>query len=117
VNGRPRPPRGIEVQDSTDFRLIRSTPALRALRHQRRSPAFAVAGAAVAFYMLCAVLASEAPGLMGVEIAAHLNLGLCLGLLQCCTTVGVVVWYARHARRRIDPARLRKTIERTGTDR
>ncbi|MFF8942751.1 DUF485 domain-containing protein [Streptomyces sp. NPDC014864] len=78
-------------------------PALLRLRTARRRPVFTVAGAVVALYLLNALLASEARGLLAVRIAGPLNTGLAMSLLQCLTTVWAVHWYNRHARTHFDP--------------
>ncbi|MFJ3336366.1 DUF485 domain-containing protein [Streptomyces sp. NPDC086766] len=78
-------------------------PALPRLRAARRRPVFTVAGAVVALYLLNALLASEARGVMAVRIAGPLNTGLAMSLVQCLTTVWAVRWYNRHARTHFDP--------------
>ncbi|MFF4561369.1 DUF485 domain-containing protein [Streptomyces sp. NPDC001435] len=78
-------------------------PALLRLRAARRRPVFTVAGAVIALYLINALLASEARGVMAVRIAGPLNAGLAMSLLQCVTTVWAVRWYNRHARTRFAP--------------
>ncbi|MER6615694.1 DUF485 domain-containing protein [Streptomyces xantholiticus] len=73
------------------------------LRAERRSRVLPVAAAVVGFYLLNALLANVAGGLMAVRLVGHLNLGLALALLQCATTLLVCRWYARYARTTLDP--------------
>ncbi|MFI1167230.1 DUF485 domain-containing protein [Streptomyces sp. NPDC020801] len=88
-------------------------PDLLRLRAARRRPVFTVAGGVIALYLLNALLASEARGVMAVPIAGPLNTGLAMSLLQCLTTVWAVRWYNRHARTRFDAdgPRLRDRLE------
>jgi uncharacterized membrane protein (DUF485 family) len=78
-------------------------PALLRLRAARRRPVFTVAGAVIALYLINALLASEARGVMAVRIAGPLNAGLAMSLLQCVTTLWAVRWYNRHARTHFAP--------------
>jgi uncharacterized membrane protein (DUF485 family) len=73
------------------------------LRAERRSKILPVASAVIGFYLLNALLANAAGGLMKVRLVGHLNLGLALALLQCATTLLVCRWYARYARTTLDP--------------
>lgn len=80
----------------------RQTIALRELRAARRRPA-QVAAAVVVAQMSGVVLANEAPGVMAVAWAGPVNVGLGLVLAQVAFTGWAVLWYARYARRRLEP--------------
>ncbi|MBE1602525.1 DUF485 domain-containing protein [Streptomyces stelliscabiei] len=80
----------------------RQTTALRELRAARRRPA-RVAAAVVIAQMAGVVLANEAPGVMATAWAGPLNIGLTLVLAQVVCTGWAVLWYARYARRRLEP--------------
>ncbi|MGW0700180.1 DUF485 domain-containing protein [Streptomyces sp. NPDC002867] len=73
------------------------------LRAERRSRVLPVAAAVVGFYLLNALLANVAGGLMAVRLVGHLNIGLALALLQCVTTLLVCRWYGRYAHTTLDP--------------
>lgn len=89
------------------------------LRAERRSRVFPVVAAVVGFYLLNALLANVAGGLMAVRLAGHLNIGLALALLQCAGTLLVCRWYARYARTTLDPlaARVRAGLGPRGSRR
>ncbi|MFE7767031.1 DUF485 domain-containing protein [Streptomyces sp. NPDC057438] len=80
----------------------RQTTALRELRAARRRPA-RVAAAVVVAQMSGVVLANEAPGVMAIDWAGPLNIGLTLVLAQVVFTGWAVLWYARYAGRRLEP--------------
>jgi uncharacterized membrane protein (DUF485 family) len=117
-NGAPRRrhhgrAQGSDRADGTSRQPVGTGADWRRLREARRLPK-AAALAVVAAYLVFAVLATEASGLMGARVAGHLNVGLGLILLQCAATVLIVWWYARHARAKIDPLaeRVRTDLER-----
>ncbi|MEV0186750.1 DUF485 domain-containing protein [Streptomyces sp. NPDC050625] len=69
----------------------------------RRRPVFTVIGAVVSLYLLDALLAGVAPGLMAMHLAGLLNVALALNLLQYGTSAWAVWWYVRYARSVLDP--------------
>jgi uncharacterized membrane protein (DUF485 family) len=75
---------------------------------------FPMSAAFLAWYLLYVLLASHAPGLMGVKVLGNINLGLVVGLLQFVSTFAITALYVRFAARRLDPvaAELRARIER-----
>ncbi|MEV4331637.1 DUF485 domain-containing protein [Streptomyces sp. NPDC049597] len=89
------------------------------LRGERRSRVFPVAAAVVGLYLLNALLANLAGGLMAARLVGHLNIGLALALLQCAGTLLVCRWYARHAGTTLDPlaARVRAGLGPRGSRR
>jgi uncharacterized membrane protein (DUF485 family) len=76
---------------------------LIALRTKHMRPVHAIAGTAIAVYLLTTFLASTAEGFMAAPIAGPLTVGLAFILLQCATTAGTIRWYARYAATKLDP--------------
>src|SRR5690606_11380252 len=82
---------------------LRYHPTLLRLRAARRGPVFTGAAILVVLYVSEILLANEAGGFMSLRLAGPLNVGLALSLLQCVTAACAIGWYARHARRVLDP--------------
>jgi uncharacterized protein DUF485 len=96
ATGRPGTtvPGGGASSDSGDAPTGRTAFDMRAA--DRR--AVGVASAVVSLYLLNAVLAQVAPGVLGLTVVGTLNVGFTLALLLLAGTVGAVQWYGRHAR-------------------
>ena len=60
------------------------------------------------------VLASYAPGFMGLKIGGNITVGLVFGLLQFVSTFAITTWYVRWADKRFDPhaTAIREEIEK-----
>lgn len=82
---------------------LSSHSTLLRLRAARRAPVFTAAATLVVLYVSEILLANEAGGFMSIRLAGPLNVGLALSLLQCVTAATAIGWYARHARRVLDP--------------
>ncbi|MFD8308778.1 DUF485 domain-containing protein [Streptomyces sp. NPDC059690] len=95
-------PRDIDARTAA-LQQLQADHALLRLRAARRRPTFTMVGAIFSLYVLEILLANEAVGFMAVPLAGPLNVGLALSLLQCVTSACAVRWYARHARRVLDP--------------
>ncbi|MET7934121.1 DUF485 domain-containing protein [Streptomyces sp. NPDC005322] len=105
--GAPPPPpweRGSRRKPApSSDRRRHADPGQRRPQAARRRPVFAVTGAVVGLYLFNALLAGEVRGVMSVQIAGPLNIGLGLALFQCVTTVWAARWYAHHATTVLDP--------------
>jgi uncharacterized membrane protein (DUF485 family) len=98
----------------TVYQSVHGSADFRELRSRLRRFVFPMSAAFLAWYLLYVLLASHAPGLMGVKVLGNINLGLVVGLLQFVSTFAVTALYVRFAARRLDPvaAELRARIER-----
>jgi uncharacterized membrane protein (DUF485 family) len=89
------------------------SPEFQDLRRRFRGWVIPVTAVSLLWYFLYVLLAAYAPGFMGQELAANINVGLIMGLLQFVSTFGVTALYVRFADRVLDPAtaRIRDEIE------
>lgn len=55
------------------------------------------------WYLCYVLLAAYARSFMSFQLVGEINVGLVLGLLQFVSTVVITVWYARFARKNVDP--------------
>jgi uncharacterized membrane protein (DUF485 family) len=85
------------------FAELQALPDVRELRAARRGPVLRAAGSVLGLYVLNALLANEARGLMALPLPGVVNVGLALGLLQCGAAIWATQWYVRYARTEIDP--------------
>jgi uncharacterized membrane protein (DUF485 family) len=58
---------------------------------------------ALGSFVVYVLLSCYAPTTMGSRIIGELSLGMTLGILQLVVTFAAVSWYARSARRSVDP--------------
>ncbi|RKT56341.1 DUF485 domain-containing protein [Saccharothrix australiensis] len=99
----PPPPLLVDEAGEPDYPAIRDSAEFRELR--RRTALFVVPAVLgfLTWYLGYVALSAYAPGFMGTPVVGLVNVGMVFGLLQFATTIALTAWYARHARRRIDP--------------
>ncbi|MDN5861019.1 MAG: DUF485 domain-containing protein [Pseudonocardia sp.] len=83
------------------------------LRSRFRRFVFPATVAFLVWYFLYVLMATFAPGFMGVKVLGNINVAIVFGLLQFVTTFLLAWWYANKAKREFDPAgdRLRHEFE------
>ncbi len=88
------------------------------LRRRYRSFAFPATIAFMTWYILYIVCNNWARDFMNTEVIGNINVALVWGLLQFVSTFTIAYFYARHARKSLDPlaSELRDEFERE-TDR
>jgi uncharacterized membrane protein (DUF485 family) len=86
-----------------DFAAIREHPEFVRLRRRLTRFVFPVCGLFLTWYLTFVLLAAYAPGFMATKVTGSVTVGLLLGLSQFATTVAIMLWYARFARKKIDP--------------
>jgi uncharacterized membrane protein (DUF485 family) len=95
------------------YEQVQATPEFAELRRRLRSFVFPMSVAFLLWYLVYVLLASFAPGFMGIPVIGNINVGLIIGLLQFVTTFVITTVYVRYANRHLDPAaeRIRQQIE------
>ena len=84
------------------------------LRRRYGSFAFPATIAFMAWYLLYVICANWARDFMDTEVLPNINVALVWGLLQFVSTFTIAYFYARHARKSLDPlaSKLRDEFER-----
>lgn len=103
----PSPERYREVQDSADFRELRTS---------FRSFAFPMTAAFLVWYLAYVLLSTYVEGLMAIPVIGQVNLGILLGISQFVMTFLITWLYIRHANRKLDPLAERLRVEIEGED-
>ncbi len=73
------------------------------LRRRYRSFAFPATIAFMAWYILYIVCNNWARDFMDTKVVGNINIALVWGLLQFVSTFAIAYFYARHARKSLDP--------------
>ncbi len=83
------------------------------LRKALRGFVFPMTAAFFVWYALYVLLSAYARGFMGTKLIGNINVALVFGLLQFVSTFAIAWYYARYARRRLDPTaeRLKAQVE------
>jgi uncharacterized membrane protein (DUF485 family) len=83
------------------------------LRRRYGSFAFPATIAFMAWYLLYVICANWARGFMNIKVFGNINIALIWGLLQFVSTFTIAYFYARHAKRSLDPlaSKLRDEFE------
>jgi len=92
-----------EETTEPDWSTVQASPEFQALRGRLRRFVFPLTAAFLVWYLLYVVLASYAPGFMGLKIGGNITVGLVFGLLQFVSTFAITTWYVRWADKRFDP--------------
>ncbi|MGB3440328.1 MAG: DUF485 domain-containing protein [Actinophytocola sp.] len=102
-----------------DFAAIREHPDFVLLRRRITRFVFPASALFLAWYLTYVLLAAYAPGFMAHRVTGSVTVGLLLGLSQFVSTVAIMLWYARFARKNVDPkvAELRRAAGETDHDR
>jgi uncharacterized membrane protein (DUF485 family) len=84
------------------------------LRRRYGSFAFPATIAFMAWYILYVVCNNWARDFMNIEVLPNINIALVWGLLQFVSTFAIAYFYARHARKSLDPlaTKLRDEFDR-----
>jgi uncharacterized membrane protein (DUF485 family) len=84
------------------------------LRRSYGSFAFPATIAFMAWYLLYVICANWARDFMSIKVVGNINIALVWGLLQFVSTFTIAYFYARHAKRSLDPlaSKLRDEFER-----
>ena len=93
-------------------RMARETDFVE-LRRRYGSFAFPATIAFMAWYLLYVICANWARGFMDIKVFGNINIALVWGLLQFVSTFAIAYFYARHAKRSLDPlaSKLRDEFE------
>jgi len=93
-------------------RMARETDFVE-LRRRYGSFAFPATIAFMAWYLLYVICANWARGFMDIKVFGNINIALVWGLLQFVSTFAIAYFYARHAKRSLDPlaSKLREEFE------
>jgi uncharacterized membrane protein (DUF485 family) len=84
------------------------------LRRSYGSFAFPATIAFMAWYLLYVICANWARDFMSIKVVGNINIALVWGLLQFVSTFTIAYFYARHAKKSLDPlaSKLRDEFER-----
>jgi uncharacterized membrane protein (DUF485 family) len=82
---------------------VQASPEFAELRSRLRRFVFPMSAAFMLWYLAYVLLATYAPGFMGIPVLGTINIGIVVGLLQFATTFAITALYVRHADRRLDP--------------
>jgi uncharacterized membrane protein (DUF485 family) len=86
-----------------DFAAIQRSDDFVRLRARLLRFIFPMTAAFLGWYLCYVLLAAYARSFMSFQLFGEINVGLVLGLLQFVSTVVITVWYARFARKNVDP--------------
>jgi uncharacterized membrane protein (DUF485 family) len=83
------------------------------LRRKYGAFAFPATIAFMAWYLLYVICANWARDFMNTEVVGNINIALVWGLLQFVSTFAIAYFYARHAKKSLDPlaSKLRDEFE------
>ena len=73
------------------------------LRRRYRSFSFPATIAFMAWYLLYVICANWARDFMDTKVVGNINIALVWGLLQFVSTFTIAYFYARHAKKSLDP--------------
>jgi uncharacterized membrane protein (DUF485 family) len=101
-------------QSSTGYEIVQASREFHTLRRRFVRIAIPVTALFLGWYFLYVIVAAFAPGFMRIKVIGDLNIGLCFGAMQFVSTFGLTAFYARWARRNIDPvaSRLKNRAEK-----
>ncbi len=110
----PAPPSGGGTAN-LDWQAVEADPDFQELRRRLRNFVFPVTGLFLGWYVLYVLVATFAPGFMGIPVLGNINVGLLFGLLQFVSTFAITAWYVRFANNRLDPlaAKIRDDLGET----
>ena len=86
-----------------DYAAIHADPRFTDVRRRISRFVFPVSALFFCWYLTFVLLAAYAPGFMGLRVFGNVTVGLLLGLSQFVSIIVIMLYYARFARRRIDP--------------
>jgi uncharacterized membrane protein (DUF485 family) len=103
-------------QGGTRYEIVQASREFHTLRRRFLRITIPAAVLFLGWYFLYVVVAAFAPSFMRTKVIGDVNIGLCFGAMQFVSTFGITLFYARWARRNIDPVadRLRKRAEKDG---
>ena len=82
---------------------MQASPEFAELRSRLRRFVFPMSAAFMRWYLAYVLLASYAPGFMGIPVLGNINVGILVGLLQFASTFVITGLYVRYADRQLDP--------------
>lgn len=96
------------------YEVVQASREFRTLRRRFLRITIPAAVLFLGWYFLYVIVAAFAPGFMRIKVIGDVNIGLCFGAMQFVSTFGITTFYARWARRNIDPVvgRLRNRAEK-----
>ena len=108
----------LPVHDHEVYNAIARESDFVELRRRYLNFAFPATIAFMAWYILYIVCNNWARNFMDIQVYGHINIAMVWGLLQFVSTFTIAYFYARHARRSLDPlaTKLRDEFDRE-TDR
>ena len=91
------------TDDRTLHERVQASPEFAELRSRLRRFVFPMSAAFMLWYLAYVLLASYAPGFMGIPVLGNINVGIVVGLLQFVSTFVITGLYVRYADRQLDP--------------
>lgn len=91
------------TDERTLHERVQASPEFAELRSRLRRFVFPMSAAFMLWYLAYVLLASYAPGFMGIPVLGNINVGILVGLLQFVTTFAITGFYVRYADRHLDP--------------
>lgn len=113
--GQPIGGTGVSGQhSSTGYEIVQASREFHTLRRRFVRITIPAAALFLSWYFLYVIVAAFAPGFMRIKVIGDVNIGLCFGAMQFVSTFGITTFYARWARRNIDPVagRLKNRAEK-----
>jgi uncharacterized membrane protein (DUF485 family) len=103
----------LPAHDHEVYNRMAQESDFRELRRRYGSFAFPATVAFMAWYLLYVICANWARGFMNIKVYGNINIALVWGLLQFVSTFTIAYFYARHAKRSLDPlaSKLRDEFE------
>jgi uncharacterized membrane protein (DUF485 family) len=104
----------LPVHDHEVYNAIAQESDFVELRRRYRSFAFPATIAFMAWYILYIICNNWARDFMDTQVYGHINIAMVWGLLQFVSTFTIAYFYARHARKSLDPlaSKLRDEFDR-----
>ena len=104
----------LPAHDHEVYNAIAQESDFRELRRRYGSFAFPATIAFMTWYLLYVICNNWARGFMNIEVLPNINVALVWGLLQFVSTFAIAYFYARHARKSLDPlaTKLRDEFDR-----
>jgi len=93
----------LPVHDHEVYNAIAQESDFVELRRRYRSFAFPATIAFMAWYLLYVICANWARDFMDTKVVGNINIALVWGLLQFVSTFTIAYFYARHAKKSLDP--------------
>ena len=101
----------LPVHDHEVYNTIAQESDFIELRRRYGIFAFPATIAFMAWYILYVVCNNWARDFMNIEVLPNINIALVWGLLQFVSTFAIAYFYARHARKSLDPLATKLTDE------